>query len=149
MSPIEAFRAETRAWLEQNCPAGARGPGAIPIGSRSIELSADARLWLDRMVEKGWTVPTWPREYGGAELDKDEYAVLIEELKRINARPPLTGRGVNYIGPTILEFGTDEQKQRWLPRCAAGEGAWAMGYSEPGAGSDLASLSTQIGRAHV
>ena len=113
------------------------------MGSRSIELEPDTRLWLDRMVEKGWTVPTWPREYGGADLDREQYRILIEEMTRINARPPLTGRCVNYIGPTILEFGTDDQKARWLPKCAAGDGAWAMGYSEPGAGSDLASLSTR------
>ena len=69
--------------------------------------------------------------------------MLIEELQRINARTPLTGRGVNYIGPTLLEYGSDEQKARWLPRIARGEGAWAMGYSEPGAGSDLASLTTR------
>ena len=86
-------------------------------------------------------MPTWPVEYGGAGLDRDLYPVLIEELKRINARTPLTGRGVNYIGPTILELGTDEQKARWLPGIARGEGGWAMGYSEPGAGSDLASLA--------
>ncbi len=145
-SDIETFRTETRQWLETNCPPGARGPGDVPIGSRSVELSEDSRLWLDRMVEKGWTVPTWPKEYGGAGLSKDEYAVLIEELKRIQARPPLTGRGVNYIGPTILEYGTDEQKARWLPICSRGEGAWAMGYSEPGAGSDLASLATRAER---
>ncbi|MFP6815868.1 MAG: acyl-CoA dehydrogenase family protein, partial [Pseudomonadales bacterium] len=90
-----------------------------------------------------WTVPTWPREYGGAELTRDEYSVLIDELKRVNARTPLTGRGVNYIGPTILELGSDDQKARWLPGIARGEGGWAMGYSEPGAGSDLASLSTR------
>ena len=95
------------------------------------------------MITKGWTVPSWPTKYGGADLDRDQYKVLIDEMKRINARPPLTGRCVNYIGPTILEFGTDEQKARWLPVCARGEGAWAMGYSEPGAGSDLASLSTR------
>lgn len=115
----------------------------MSIGSRSIELPRELTLWLDRMAEKGWTVPTWPKEYGGAELDREQYRVLIEELKRINARTPLTGRGVNYIGPTILEYGTDEQKVRWLPGIARGEGAWAMGYSEPGAGSDLASLSTR------
>jgi acyl-CoA dehydrogenase len=103
----------------------------------------DSKLWLDRMAEKGWTVPTWPKEYGGAELTRPEYEILIEELKRVGARTPLTGRGVNYIGPTILEFGTDEQKARWLPPISRGEGAWAMGYSEPGAGSDLASLSTK------
>lgn len=146
MADLQRFRQETREWLAVNCPAGARGSGSVPIGSRSVEMSVDARLWLDRMIEKGWTVPTWPTEFGGAGLSKDEYAVLIEELKRIEARPPLTGRGVNYIGPTILEFGTEEQKKRWLPICARGEGAWAMGYSEPGAGSDLASLSTKAVR---
>ncbi len=143
MGVLEEFRADTRAWLEENCPAGVRGPGQIPFGSRKIDVDPDAQLWLERMAEKGWTVPTWPKEYGGAELSRDEYTILIDELKRINARTPLTGRGVNYIGPTILEFGTDDQKSRWLPRCARGDGGWAMGYSEPGAGSDLASLSTR------
>ncbi|MCS5584190.1 MAG: acyl-CoA dehydrogenase family protein [Pseudomonadales bacterium] len=143
MVTLEDFRAETRAWLEQNCPDGAKGPGQTPLGSKSIELEPDVRTWLDRMAKKGWTVPTWPVEYGGAALNNDEYKILIEELKRVGARTPLTGRGVNYIGPTILEFGTDEQKARWLPICARGDGAWAMGYSEPGAGSDLASLSAK------
>jgi len=146
MSILKEFREETRDWLKTNCPDGAKGPGYIPIGSKSVELDSDVRLWLERMVEKGWTVPTWPKEFGGANLNNDEYRVLIDELKRINARPPLTGRGVNYIGPTILELGTEDQKARWLPVCARGEGAWAMGYSEPGAGSDLASLSTRAER---
>ena len=146
MSTLDKFRAETRTWLAANCPEGARGPGQTPIGSQSQPMEPDTRRWLERMVEKGWTVPTWPKAYGGAELNNDEYKILIEELKRINARTPLTGRGVNYIGPTILEFGTDEQKARWLPICARGEGAWAMGYSEPGAGSDLASLTTRAVR---
>ncbi|MFP6837185.1 MAG: acyl-CoA dehydrogenase family protein [Pseudomonadales bacterium] len=143
MTQTEAFRSATREWLEHNCPPGARGAGQIPWGSSKIELEPDVRLWLDRMTERGWTVPTWPREYGGAELTRDEYSVLIDELKRVNARTPLTGRGVNYIGPTILELGSDDQKARWLPGIARGEGGWAMGYSEPGAGSDLASLSTR------
>ena len=138
---LEKFRLDTRDWLAANCPQSARGPGYIPLGSSKVELTSDTRLWLERMAERGWTVPTWPKEYGGAELSLDEYSVLIDELKRIGARPPLTGRGVNYIGPTILELGSDDQKQRWLPGIARGEGAWAMGYSEPGAGSDLASLS--------
>lgn len=140
---LNQFRIDTRQWLEDNCPPGARGHGQIPWGSRSVDLEEDARIWLERMSERGWTVPTWPREYGGAELSRDEYAVLIEEMKRIGARPPLTGRGVNYIGPTLLEYGDDAQKSRWLPGIARGEGGWAMGYSEPGAGSDLASLSTR------
>ena len=140
------FREETRVWIEENCPAGARGTGQIPFGSRQVELEADSALWLERMAEKGWTVPTWPKEYGGAGLEREHYNVLIDELKKAGARTPLTGRGVNYIGPTILEFGTDAQKQKWLPICARGEGAWAMGYSEPGAGSDLASLNTRAVR---
>ena len=143
MSDLDTFREETRTWLDENCPPGARTPGYVPIGSSRIELEPDTRLWLDRMVERGWTTPTWPEEYGGAGLSKEEYKVLIEELQRINARPPLSGRCVNYIGPTILEFGTAAQKAKWLPICSAGKGAWAMGYSEPGAGSDLASLSTR------
>jgi alkylation response protein AidB-like acyl-CoA dehydrogenase len=95
------------------------------------------------MAARGWTVPTWPREFGGAELTPAQYLVLLEELRRIDARPPLTGRGVNYIGPTLLDFGTPEQKARWLPGMARGDGGWCMGYSEPGAGSDLANLSTR------
>ena len=143
MSSNEAkeFREETRAWLADNCPEGARGPGQTPWGSSKIVLDRDSALWLERMAERGWTVPTWPKTYGGAGLDKDLYPILIEELKRIGARTPLTGRGVNYIGPTILELGSEDQRQRWLPGIARGEGGWAMGYSEPGAGSDLASLA--------
>ncbi|MFT4797888.1 MAG: alkylation response protein AidB-like acyl-CoA dehydrogenase [Candidatus Azotimanducaceae bacterium] len=143
---LEQFRQETREWLAANCPAGARGSGTTPLGSSKVELDEDTQLWLERMADKGWTVPTWPKAYGGAELERPQYEVLIDELKRINARSPLTGRGVNYIGPTILEFGTDEQKLRWLPPIARGQGAWAMGYSEPGAGSDLASLACKAVR---
>ena len=140
---LDNFRRETREWLEANCPEGAKGPGPAALGSTKVPMDPDSKLWLDRMADKGWTVPNWPKEYGGAELSRPEYEILIEELKRVGARTPLTGRGVNYIGPTILEFGTDEQKARWLPPISRGEGAWAMGYSEPGAGSDLASLSTK------
>ena len=146
MATIDTFRSETRAWLAENCPPGARGAGQIPFGSRSIPLEPDVALWLERMASRGWTVPTWPQEYGGAGLDNAQYRVLIEEMTRIGARTPLTGRGVNYIGPTILELGTEAQKQRWLPGIARGQGAWAMGYSEPGAGSDLASLAMRAER---
>ena len=141
-----AFRNDLRTWLDENCPASVRDGAeptveTTPWGSSSIALDADSRIWLERMAARGFTVPTWPVEYGGAGLNRDLYPILIEELKRINARTPLTGRGVNYIGPTILELGTDAQKAKWLPGIARGEGGWAMGYSEPGAGSDLASLS--------
>ncbi len=146
MTDLNEFRAQTRAWLQAHCPDDARGPGQIPFGSSKITLDTDTRLWLERMADRGWTVPTWPRAYGGAELSNPEYRILIEELTRIGARTPLTGRGVNYIGPTILELGTEDQKKRWLPGIARGEGAWAMGYSEPGAGSDLASLTARAER---
>ena len=139
----EEFRLETRTWLQTNCPEGAKGPGQTAWGSSKIVLERDVALWLERMSERGWTVPTWPKEYGGADLENDLYPILIQELMAIGARTPLTGRGVNYIGPTILELGTDEQKEKWLPGISRGEGGWAMGYSEPGAGSDLASLSTR------
>ncbi|HCP50298.1 MAG TPA: acyl-CoA dehydrogenase, partial [Gammaproteobacteria bacterium] len=118
----------------------------VPWGSTKIKLDDASKQWLERMASRGWTVPSWPKEYGGAALSPDQYKILIDELKRINARPPLTGRGVNYIGPTLLELGSDDQRERWLPGISRGEGGWAMGYSEPGAGSDLASLSMRAVR---
>ena len=144
MSELESFREETRAWLEENCPPGARGPGEVSNGSTKIVIQdPDTRLWLERMVERGWTVPSWPREYGGGGLSKSEYVVLLEEMKRIKARPALSSFGTSMIGPTLLELGTEEQKQRHLPRIARAEVEWCQGYSEPGAGSDLASLQTR------
>ena len=143
MAELDEFRAETRAWLAENCPAGARGPGPIPNGSTKIKIrDRDTLLWLDRMIEKGWTVPDWPREYGGGGLDKEEFLILVEEMSRIRARPALSGFGTNMIGPTLLEFGTEQQKKTHLPRIAQAQVEWCQGYSEPGSGSDLASLRT-------
>ena len=144
MSDLKNFRETTRAWLEENCPPGARGPGEVSNGSTKIVIEdADTRLWLERMVEKGWTVPSWPKAYGGGSLSTEEYVILLEEMKRISARPALSGFGTSMIGPTLLEFGTEEQKLRHLPRIAQAEVEWCQGYSEPGAGSDLASLQTR------
>tara|TARA_B100001146_G_C16167867_1_gene428685 strand:- start:174 stop:1358 length:1185 start_codon:yes stop_codon:yes gene_type:complete len=144
MADIDDFRAETRTWLEENCPAGARGPGPISTGATTIAIDhEDTELWLDRMIEKGWTAPVWPKEYGGGGLDTDQYMTLIQEMRRIDARTPLGGMGVSLIGPTLLEYGTDEQKVRHIPRIVRGEVAWCQGYSEPGSGSDLASLRTR------
>ncbi len=141
---LAVFREEARAWLEANCPAGARGEGQIPTGSTKINIEdPDVSLWLERMAERGWTVPTWPTEYGGAGLSTEEFVVLVEEMRRIDARPPLMGMGTTMIGPTLLEMGTEEQKARHLPAIARGELAWCQGYSEPGSGSDLASLRTR------
>jgi len=141
---LESFRKEVREWLAENCPEGTRGPGEIATGStkRKIE-NPDTKLWLDRMAEKGWTVPNWPKEYGGGGLSPEEHRVLFEEMQAIRARTPLAGMGISMIGPTLLEYGTEDQKQRHLPRIARGEVAWCQGYSEPGAGSDLAGLSTR------
>jgi alkylation response protein AidB-like acyl-CoA dehydrogenase len=112
-------------------------------GKKRRSTNPDAYLWLERMATKGWTVPTWPKEYGGAGLDKQHFLVLLEELQLIHARPPLGGMGVTMIGPTLLEYGSEDQKQRHLPGIARGDVAWCQGYSEPGAGSDLASLQTR------
>lgn len=144
MTDLSSFRTSTRAWLEENCPPGARGPGEVSNGSTKIEIQdADTRLWLERMIKKGWTVPGWPKAYGGGGLSTEEYVVLLEEMKRISARPALSGFGTSMIGPTLLEFGTEDQKLRHLPRIARAEVEWCQGYSEPGAGSDLASLQTR------
>jgi len=141
---LAGFRSETRAWLAENCPPGARGPGPISNGSTRIVIDdPDTRLWLERMIEKGWTVPNWPVRYGGGGLNKDEYVILLEEMRRIGARPALSSFGTSMIGPTLLELGTEDQKQRHLPRIARAEVEWCQGYSEPGAGSDLASLRTR------
>ena len=147
MPDLETFRSETRAWLEENCPAAMRSlmtEKDVCSGGRNYKFqSDDQKLWLDRMVERGWTVPTWPTEYGGAGLSQDEAKVLREEMAKITARPPLQGMGTWMIGPAILEFGSDALKQQHLPKIARGEIRWCQGYSEPGAGSDLAGLQTR------
>ena len=141
------FRTQTRAWLEQHCPASMRTrmvPGEEVNGGRKRPSSnPDAYRWLEVMADQGWTVPTWPQAYGGAGLNQEQFLVLLEELQRIRARPPLGGMGVSMLGPTLLEYGTQEQKLKFLPPIARGEVAWCQGYSEPGAGSDLASLQTR------
>ncbi len=141
---LEAFRKEVRAWLEENCPPGARGPGQILTGSTKVKIeNPDSKIWLDRMAERGWTAPQWPREYGGGGLSREETMVLAQEMNAIDARVPLMGMGTSMIGPTLLEYGTEDQKQRHLPKIVRGELAWCQGYSEPSAGSDLASLRTR------
>ena len=147
MSNLREFREETRAWLEVHCPPSMRTRMVqgeqVNGGRKKPSSNPEAYAWMEAMAERGWTVPTWPKEYGGGGLDKDEFLVLLEELQRINARPPLGGMGVTMIGPTLLEYGSEDQKLRHLPKIASGELAWCQGYSEPGAGSDLASLSTR------
>jgi hypothetical protein len=147
MSNIEEFRLETRQWLETHCPASLRTPMSereVVWGGRNATFpSADAQRWLQAMGERGWTAPTWPRSYGGGGLTAEQNAVLQEELRRIKARPALYSFGLWMFGPVLLEFGNEEQKQRFLPPIVRGETRWCQGYSEPGAGSDLASLATR------
>ena len=148
MSDIEQFRQETRAWLEENCPVAMREPvrgfDDLYNGGRNPEIDhPDQKVWCDRMAERGWTVPHWPKEYGGGGLDKDELKVLREEMRRITARSPLDSFGISMLGPALLHFGTEEQKLEHLPRIVRGEIRWCQGYSEPNAGSDLASLATR------
>ena len=140
-----SFRAEVRDWLEENCPPSVRTSGGeyVSGGRRATYRNPETKLWLDRMAERGWTAPTWPEEYGGGGLNKEENQTLVEEMHRINARAPLGGHGLTMIGPAILEFGTHEQCLEHLPRIVSGEIKWCQGYSEPGAGSDLASLQTK------
>jgi alkylation response protein AidB-like acyl-CoA dehydrogenase len=140
---LETFRKETRAWLEENCPAGMRNQTVHFEDAYEFYLSDDAKLWCERMVERGWTAPMWPTEYGGGGLSFEENRVLAEEMASLKALPPATGMGLTMIGPTLLEHGTEEQRQRHLPKITRNEVRWCQGYSEPGAGSDLASLKTR------
>lgn len=146
-SGIDSFRAETRAWLEENCPASMRTPmgeDEVVWGGRNFRFkSAEQQLWLESMASRGWTAPTWPRDYGGGGLSANEAQVLAQELTRIKARPPLFSFGVWMLGPVLLEYGSEEQKREHLPRIVRGEIRWCQGYSEPGAGSDLAGLQTR------
>ena len=144
---LEQFRAETRAWLEENCPPSMRTPmpeDEIVWGGRGEKFkNPESKVWLERMAEKGWTAPTWPREYGGGGLSQAEARVLAEELKRIKARTPLNSFGLWMFGPVLIEYGNEEQKKRFLPDIVHGKIRWCQGYSEPGAGSDLAGLQTK------
>ncbi len=143
MSDLQAFREETRSWLAKNCPDGARGPGEVHTGSTKVSVAADTQAWMEAMAEKGWTVPMWPEEYGGGGLSIEQTRVLYDEMSAIDARPPLVNMGTRMLGPTLLEFGTEDQKIRHLNLIARGGAAWCQGYSEPGAGSDLAGLNTR------
>lgn len=145
---LDEFRAQTREWLEANCPEQmrntVRSENTICWGGRNWEFESDAqRDWLNMMADKGWTVPTWPTEYGGGGLDRAHDKILSEELIRIGARLPLQSFGIWMLGPALLAFGSHEQKLQYLPPIARGEVRWCQGYSEPGAGSDLASVQTK------
>ena len=141
---LEAFRAQAKAWLQENFPESLKkNPMAQMAAMMGGPANADAELWRQRMGDKGWGTPTWPAAYGGGGLSRAEARVLAEEMNKIGARNPIGGMGVMMFGPTLIEFGNEEQKNRYLPGIIKGEVRWCQGYSEPGSGSDLASLSTK------
>ncbi|HXG80293.1 MAG TPA: acyl-CoA dehydrogenase family protein [Sphingomicrobium sp.] len=148
MADLDTFRAETRAWLEANCPPEMREPmkGEKDLcwGGRHFQFQSPAqKQWLDVMASRGWTVPDWPMEYGGGGLSPAETKVLKEEMRALGCRPPLTSFGISMLGPALLKYGNEQQKERFLTEIARGEIRWCQGYSEPGAGSDLAGLQTR------
>ena len=146
MSNIDAFRQQTRTWLEQNCPASMRTPikadEMVWGGSQLAFKTADQGLWFERMRERGWLAPDWPCEYGGGGLSPRENRVLEEQMQQLGCRQPQYNLGVWMLAPVLLELGTPQQKQEHLPPMAAGRARWCQGFSEPNAGSDLASLKT-------
>ncbi len=135
-TPAEAeFRMEVRTWLEANLPAALRGRTTRPPPSELMP-------WYHTLSRKGWIAPHWPRQYGGMGATLNEQIVMTEELARVGA-PHLPVQGLNHIGPILMEFASDAQKAQHLPPIVEGSVIWCQGYSEPGAGSDLASLSTR------
>ena len=145
MADLEKFRSDTHSWLEANAPQsliGARGDAQEGVwgGKKAVYQDPDRKLWLDIMAEKGWTSPTWPTEYGGGGLSRDEAKILAQEMRGLKLPAPLVGFGLTMIGPTLLQYGNEEQKKEHLPRICRGEIRWCQGYSEPDAGSDLAAL---------
>ena len=148
MRDLEDFRSEVRDWLETHCPPEVRGPTAsedatIWGGRKAVFATPAHKAWMETMGAKGWTAPEWPSEYGGGGLSREEAKVLASELRRIQAQPALLSFGIWMLGPALLKFGTEEQKKRFLPEIVRGEIRWCQGYSEPGAGSDLAGLQTR------
>ena len=148
MPDLESFRSGTRAWLEANCPPEMREPmrdeSDMCWGGRNPVFKNDAqKRWMELMAERGWTVPDWPVEYGGAGLSPEETKILRQEMARIGARNPLMSFGISMLGPALLKYGTEAQKKLYLNQIARGEIRWCQGYSEPGAGSDLAALQTK------
>ncbi|HZC15170.1 MAG TPA: acyl-CoA dehydrogenase family protein [Caulobacteraceae bacterium] len=145
-SEVETFRSEARAWLEENHPQSLRKESEATqetVMMGNLKPTGDLKLWKERLAAKGWGTPSWPKSYGGGGLPPQQAHVLQEEMTRIGATNPMLGMGTSMFGPTLLEYGTEEQKQRHIPPIVRGEIRWCQGYSEPGAGSDLASLQTK------
>ena len=130
------FRAEIQSFIAENCPESIRKPDQQATRD-------DWQAWSQKYFERGWSAPTWPTKYGGGGLEKPEIAILQDELRKNHAVVGVGGMGLTMIGPALLEFGTEEQCMQHLPKIVRQEIVWCQGYSEPGSGSDLASLQTR------
>jgi len=135
----ESFRKEIRAWLEENLPAGWFEPGFSQSPEERREFNT---TWPTKLFEGGWICAGWPTEYGGKGLSLIEQVVLNEEFAKANAPMRADFFGDTLVGPTILQWGTDEQKKEFIPGILNGTITWCQGFSEPNSGSDLASLKT-------
>jgi alkylation response protein AidB-like acyl-CoA dehydrogenase len=147
MSDADDFRSQVRDVLEREVPAALRGKAADPKahvwGGRRVSFAyPESRTWLAIAAERGWTAPRWPRQYGGGGLSAEQARVLEGEIARLELPVPLVGFGLTMIGPTLLQFGSEDLKREHLPEITQGKIRWCQGYSEPNAGSDLASLQT-------
>lgn len=146
MSDLDQFRQEVRTWLEANCPMSLRTPtpdGELIWGGSDVNFTFDdQRLWFDRMRDKNWFCPSWSTEYGGGGLNSKENGILESEIRRLKCRPPQINLGIWMLGPVLLEHGSEQQKQQFLKLMTRGEVRWCQGFSEPNAGSDLASIRT-------
>ena len=141
---VETFRVEAKAWLEANFPKGlAADPMAQLAKLQAQPEGPEALAWRRAMGAKGWGTPVWPKSIGGGGLSRDEARVLAEEMAKVGARNPIGGMGVSMFGPTLLEYGSDALKKEHFPGIVSADVWWCQGYSEPGAGSDLASLQTR------
>jgi alkylation response protein AidB-like acyl-CoA dehydrogenase len=144
MSSLDAFREEVRTWLDASCPKAFRNP---PPGEQRPAPGSDELVrWTHALAARGYTVPTWPKEYGGGGFGPKEAAINNEEIARIGTMNPALSFGTMMLGPVLLEFASHEQKLEHLPKIARAEIRWCQGYSEPGSGSDLASLKTRAVR---
>src|SRR5258707_1153545 len=139
MPDLETFRRETRAWLEANCPPEMRKPMTSEEdtfwGGRNTKFSSEPqRIWFERMRDRGWTVPHWPKEYGGGGLDGEEAKIVRQEMAALGAREPLGSFGISMLGPALLKYGTDAPKKEQLAQITAGLIRWGQGHSQPEAG---------------
>jgi len=131
----EKFRLTVRKWIEEHAPTRS--------DMRDVEAS---RAWQRTLHDAGYLGAGWPKEYGGAQLNKIQQAILNEELARANAPGVINSMAIWWVGPAIIKYGTDEQKRRFLPKILNAEEIWATGYSEPGSGSDMAAAKTRAER---